>query len=74
VLFDRCFVPLLEEHGPAMDAAVSRARATVSAHASEKAGSALRSLKGRAVAAVAQLQAAAASAGAASSPAKQRKA
>lgn len=71
VLFDKCFVPLLEEHGPALDAAVSRARSTVSAHASEKAGAALRALRGRAAAAVAQLQAAASSAGAAS-PAKRK--
>ena len=71
VLFDKAFVPLLEEHGPALDAAVSRARAAVSAHASEKAGSALRALRSRAGAAVAQLQAAAASAGAAS-PAKRK--
>lgn len=71
VLFEKCFVPLLEEHGPALDAAVSRARSTVSAHASEKAGAAVRALRGRAAAAVAQLQAAAASAGAAS-PAKRK--
>ena len=71
VLFEKALVPLLEEHGPAFDAAVSRARATVSAHASEKAGAALKALRGKAVAAVAQLQAAAASAGAAS-PAKRK--
>lgn len=74
VLFERALVPLLEEHGPALDALVGRARASASAHASEKAGAALAALRGRAAAAVAQLQAAAASAGAASSPAKQRKA
>ena len=74
VLFERAFVPLLEEHGPALDAAVSRARATVSAHASEKAGLALKALRGKAAAAVAQLQAAAASAGASASasPAKRK--
>lgn len=71
VLFGKVFVPLLEEHGPALDAAVTKARSSLSAAASEKAGVAIAALRGKAVAAVAQLQQAAASAGAAS-PSKKK--